>query len=118
MRARFRGIGCNTAFGITGATFITILLLSFLGTENLPLKLSHLARHCALQVTHLGLLWPPWQAYDIRTGVQAFAVSNIQVVCYTFAMLRTGNHAFAQNYNATVPDTWSALNDQVSSLCD
>lgn len=56
-------------------------------------------------------------AHDIRTGLQALAMSNIKVVCYTFAAPRTGNHAFAQDYNATVPDTWSVINDQVSSPC-
>jgi len=36
------------------------------------------------------------------------------VVCYTFAAPRTGNHAFAREYNAMVPDTWSIINDQVT----
>lgn len=54
-------------------------------------------------------------AYDIRTGLQATNMSNIELVCYTFAAPRTGNHAFARDYNATVPDTWSVINDQVSS---
>lgn len=57
-------------------------------------------------------------AYDIRTGLQAIAMSNIEVVCYTFAAPRTGNHAFARDYNATVPDTWSVINDQVCSPVD
>ena len=54
-------------------------------------------------------------AYDIRTGLQAIAMSNIEVVCYTFAAPRTGNHAFARDYNATIPDTWSVINGQVCS---
>ena len=57
-------------------------------------------------------------AYDICTGLQAIAASNIEVVCYTFAAPRTGNHAFARDYNATVPDTWSVINDQVTSCND
>ena len=57
-------------------------------------------------------------AYDICTGLQAIAASNIGVVCYTFAAPRTGNHAFARDYNATVPDTWSVINDQVTSCID
>jgi len=36
------------------------------------------------------------------------------VSCYTFGAPRTGNHAFAREYNAAVPDTWSIINDQVS----
>ena len=57
-------------------------------------------------------------AYDIRTGLQATNMSNVELVCYTFAAPRTGNHAFARDYNATVPDTWSVINDQVSSQAD
>ena len=54
-------------------------------------------------------------AYDIRTSLQAKAVGSAEVVCYTFAAPRTGNHAFARDYNAVVPDSWSVINDQVSS---
>lgn len=52
-------------------------------------------------------------AYDIRTSLQAQAISNTKVVCYTFAAPRTGNHAFARDYKTVVPDTWSVINDQV-----
>lgn len=55
-------------------------------------------------------------AYDIRKQLQNNQQSNTQVVCYTFAAPRTGNHAFAREYNAAVPDTWSVINDQVSPL--
>lgn len=54
-------------------------------------------------------------AYDIRTILQAQAISNVEVICYTFAAPRTGNHAFARDYKAVVPDTWSVINDQVST---
>ena len=40
----------------------------------------------------------------------------VDVSCYTFGAPRTGNHAFAKEYNAAVPDTWSVINDQVSIL--
>ena len=53
-------------------------------------------------------------AYDIRTSLLAQVVDSHEVVCYTFAAPRTGNHAFARDYNAMVPDTWSVINDQVS----
>ena len=52
-------------------------------------------------------------AYDIRKQLLDNRQSNTQVVCYTFAAPRTGNHAFAREYNAAVPDTWSVINDQV-----
>ena len=55
-------------------------------------------------------------AFDIRKQLLDKQQSNTQVVCYTFAAPRTGNHAFAQEYNAAVPDTWSVINDQVSPL--
>ena len=51
-------------------------------------------------------------AYDIQTSLHT--TGSIQVICYTFAAPRTGNHAFARDYNAVVPDTWSVINDQVS----
>ena len=53
-------------------------------------------------------------AYDIRTSLLAQVADSHEVVCYTFAAPRTGNHAFAREYNAMVPDTWSVINDQVS----
>ena len=55
-------------------------------------------------------------AYDIRKQLLNNQQGNVRVICYTFAAPRTGNHAFARDYNAMVPDTWSIINDQVSSL--
>eukprot|EP00208_Stichococcus_sp_RCC1054_P005346 CAMPEP_0206142186 /NCGR_PEP_ID=MMETSP1473-20131121/15880_1 /ASSEMBLY_ACC=CAM_ASM_001109 /TAXON_ID=1461547 /ORGANISM="Stichococcus sp, Strain RCC1054" /LENGTH=1445 /DNA_ID=CAMNT_0053537075 /DNA_START=238 /DNA_END=4575 /DNA_ORIENTATION=- len=46
-------------------------------------------------------------AYDIAKAFPSFEVS-----CYTFGAPRTGNHAFAKDYNQVVPDTWSVINDQ------
>lgn len=54
-------------------------------------------------------------AYDIQKSLQRNPTDNVEVICYNFAAPRTGNHAFAQDYNAVVPDTWSVINDQVSS---
>ncbi|KAL0042227.1 hypothetical protein WJX77_006708 [Trebouxia sp. C0004] len=51
-------------------------------------------------------------AFDIRRHLSDNMHSNAEVVCYTFAAPRTGNHAFAREYNAMVPDTWSLINDQ------
>jgi len=57
-------------------------------------------------------------AFDIRRHLMDNMQSNAEVVCYTFAAPRTGNHAFAREYNTMVPDTWSVINDQVSlKLC-
>jgi hypothetical protein len=37
----------------------------------------------------------------------------LQVSVYTFGALRVGNHTFARQYEAAVPDTWHIINDQV-----
>ncbi|KAL0050037.1 hypothetical protein WJX82_003243 [Trebouxia sp. C0006] len=51
-------------------------------------------------------------AFDIRRHLLDNMQSDAEVVCYTFAAPRTGNHAFAREYNAMVPDSWSVINDQ------
>ena len=53
-------------------------------------------------------------AFDIRQQLVSRNESDARVVCYTFAAPRTGNHAFAREYNALLPDSWSLINDQVS----
>ena len=40
----------------------------------------------------------------------------VDVSCYVFGAPRTGNRAFAREYNTAVPDTWSVINDQVPGL--
>ena len=40
--------------------------------------------------------------------------SKLDISCYTFGAPRTGNHAFAHEYNEGVPDTWGIINDQVA----
>ena len=52
-------------------------------------------------------------AHDIRTSLDAHAVQDVEVVCYTFAAPRTGNHAFARDVSRVIPDCWSVINDQV-----
>ncbi len=52
-------------------------------------------------------------AYDIRKQLQEGGRQCVEVVCYSFGAPRTGNHAFARDYNHVVPDTWSIINDQV-----
>ena len=50
-------------------------------------------------------------AYDIQ---QAFGFRSLRV--YTFGSPRVGNHPFASEYNDTVPNTWTVINDKVCSL--
>ena len=52
-------------------------------------------------------------AYDIRKRLQKAKKESVEVMCYSFGAPRTGNHAFANDYNRVVPDTWSIINDQV-----
>lgn len=48
-------------------------------------------------------------ALDIARYV---GVPKCSIRCYTFGAPRTGNHAFARDYNSYVPDTWHVINDQ------
>ena len=52
-------------------------------------------------------------AMDIRKACPDEATLDIS--CYTFGAPRTGNHAFAYEYNELVPDTWGIINDQVNA---
>ena len=54
-------------------------------------------------------------AYDIRKQLQASSKQDVEVMCYSFGAPRTGNHAFAADYNHVVPDTWSIINEQACS---
>ena len=56
-------------------------------------------------------------AYDIQKRLQEAGQAKVHVVCYSFGAPRTGNHAFAKDYNQMVPDTWSIINDQVIVAC-
>ena len=40
--------------------------------------------------------------------------AKLDISCYTFGAPRTGNHAFAREYNKAVPDTWGVINDQAN----
>ncbi|KAA6426189.1 MAG: hypothetical protein FRX49_04041 [Trebouxia sp. A1-2] len=51
-------------------------------------------------------------AYDIKKQLQEAGQASVNVLCYSFGAPRTGNHAFAKDYNQMVPDTWSIINDQ------
>ena len=51
-------------------------------------------------------------AMDLRKAVPDSA--HLDISCYTFGAPRTGNHAFAYEYNELVPDTWGVINDQAS----
>lgn len=56
-------------------------------------------------------------AYDIKKQLQEAGQASVNVLCYSFGAPRTGNHAFAKDYNQMVPDTWSIINDQVGGVC-
>ena len=74
-----------------------------------------LSQRHVLAVGHsLGGALATLAAFDIRKQLLESGQNEAQVVCYTFAAPRTGNHAFAREFNAVVPDTWSVINDQVS----
>ncbi|KAK9907744.1 hypothetical protein WJX75_009081 [Coccomyxa subellipsoidea] len=51
-------------------------------------------------------------AYDIARALERLNGRVTRVICYTFGSPRTGNHAFAHDYQRVVPDTWSIINDQ------
>ena len=50
-------------------------------------------------------------ALEIRMAIPDH--TKLDISCYTFGAPRTGNHAFAREYNKAVPDTWGVINDQV-----
>ena len=69
-----------------------------------------------LQTGHsLGGALATLAAYDIRKQLQASSKQGVEVMCYSFGAPRTGNHAFAADYNRVVPDTWSIINEQACS---
>ena len=89
-----------------GLQYFETLVTETLVTETLVTETGH----------SLGGALATLAAFDIRKQLLGNQQSNTRVVCYTFAAPRTGNHAFAREYNAAVPDTWSVINDQVSPL--
>ncbi len=50
-------------------------------------------------------------AYDLQAE---FGFRELQ--CYTFGCPRTGNHAFARDYERVVPDTWHVVNDRAHTI--
>ena len=55
-------------------------------------------------------------AYDIKQALVKANRQDVELLCYSFGAPRTGNHAFAREYNQMVPDTWSIINNQVHHL--
>ena len=89
-------------------TPVTAVLHSWFGVLPWP--------HPCLPTGHsLGGALATLAAFDIRKKLLHSKQRDVEVTCYTFAAPRTGNHAFAQDYNALIPDTWSIINDQVSA---
>ena len=52
-------------------------------------------------------------ALELKQELVRGGRQEVEVQCYSFGAPRTGNHAFAREYNKLVPDTWSIINDQV-----
>ena len=72
---------------------------------------------CLIAGHSLGGALATLAAYDIRQELAKQQQQQVEVVCYSFGAPRTGNHAFARDYNHMVPDTWSIINDQVEIPC-
>ena len=53
-------------------------------------------------------------AIDVRKAIPDAA--HLSISCYTFGAPRTGNHAFAREYDDLVPDTWGIINDQARNV--
>ncbi|GMH44518.1 hypothetical protein BSKO_12470 [Bryopsis sp. KO-2023] len=48
-------------------------------------------------------------SHDIATHC---GIGPKQITCYTYGAPRVGNHAFAREYDALVPNTWQVINDE------
>ncbi|BDA45990.1 probable lipase [Coccomyxa sp. Obi] len=81
-------------------------VLDFLGSLLADSKLAPANRHVYLTGHSLGGALATLAAYDIQSR---FGLKDLQV--YTFGAPRTGNHAFAREYEALVPETWHVIND-------
>ena len=55
-------------------------------------------------------------AFDIKQALLKANRGEVKLLCYSFGAPRTGSHAFANDYNKVVPDTWSIINNQVCSI--
>ncbi|DBB14802.1 TPA: hypothetical protein ACH3X3_004411 [Trebouxia sp. C0006] len=51
-------------------------------------------------------------AFDIKQALLKANRGEVKLLCYSFGAPRTGSHAFANDYNKVVPDTWSIINNQ------
>ena len=51
-------------------------------------------------------------SYDLAAAIKEAGL-DVQLCCYTFGSPRVGNSPFAAAYEATVPNTWNVINDQV-----
>ncbi|KAA6425605.1 MAG: hypothetical protein FRX49_04502, partial [Trebouxia sp. A1-2] len=51
-------------------------------------------------------------AFDIKQALLKASRGDVKLLCYSFGAPRTGSHAFANDYNKVVPDTWSIINNQ------
>ncbi len=70
----------------------------------------------------LGKALPEWGFQVVPAGVpleEGMGGSDpgtwrpaVSLTTYTFGAHRTGNHAFARDYGAVMPDCWSIINGQ------
>ena len=51
--------------------------------------------------------------HSLGGALQQAGRQDVKVLCYSFGAPRTGNRAFAKDYNRVVPDTWSIINERV-----
>ena len=84
-----------------------VLLLVIWTSWNCLVMRFHAAGHS------LGGALASLAAFDIQRHCPC--LNPMDVSCYTFGAPRVGNHAFARQYDATVPDTWNIINNQVRS---
>lgn len=59
-------------------------------------------------------------AYEAVQAVEAGSLGRpgaVSVHCYTYGAPRTGNHAFAKDYDRVVPDTWCIINGGWACVC-
>ncbi|EIE24300.1 alpha/beta-hydrolase [Coccomyxa subellipsoidea C-169] len=81
-------------------------VMDFIGSLLVDSKLPAADWHVYITGHSLGGALATLAAYDIQT---AFGFKDLQV--YTYGAPRTGNHAFAREYEALIPETWHVVHD-------
>ena len=106
MQGTHAGSLANSGCLLTFSSSSTLLSVG----KHSPLSLCDAAGHS------LGGALANLAAFDIQRHCPC--LKPMDVSCYTFGAPRVGNHAWAKLYDATVPDTWTLINNQVClTLC-